>query len=142
MQTADLCGCITFSWQFMFPQKRCSEGKAAGVQAYFVFVVNFQVTIFQFVKYIDEALEAFIRDIDRWIWVTFVKIQSILGIYGDTKLSEFGCFLVILPISFHGYGILFKIFQGTWDTRNLLFMMASLWPSILGEICLATPNLI
>ena len=49
----------------MFLQKRCTEGKATRIQAYFVFVVNFQVTIFRFVKYIDEALVGFIRDIGR-----------------------------------------------------------------------------
>ena len=26
----------------------------------------------------------------KGIWDTFVKIQSILGLYGDAKLSEFG----------------------------------------------------
>ena len=49
----------------------------------------------------------------------FVKIQSTFKGYGDTRLSEFGFFLVIFAF-FPGYRILFKNEPVHWISNNVV----------------------
>ena len=61
-----------------------------------------------------------IGQIIKRVWDTFVKIQSTCIIW-DMVIQSFlilGYFWQYLPISFQGYGILYRQFKGIWDITD------------------------